>query len=51
MLEFIVLILHPKKPTRITVTILNTIFDAMSRVKQVNWGTIMQDIVAKLVFG
>ena len=40
-LEFIVLILYPEKPTRITETISNTIFRALSRARPVSWGVVM----------
>ena len=51
MLEFIVLILYPEKPIRITVTLANTIFGALSGVRQVSWGVVLQDLVGKLVSG
>ena len=41
MLEFIVPILYLEKPTLITVILSNTIFGAMSGVRQVSWGVVM----------
>ena len=38
MLEFLILILNPEKPKRISLTMANTLFGAMSRVRPVNWG-------------
>ena len=48
-LEFVVLILYPEKQTRITVTISNTIFGALSSARLVSWGIVMQEVVGKLV--
>ena len=50
-LEFIVPILYPEKPTRITVTVANTIFGALSRIRKVSWGLVMQELIGKLVSG
>ena len=35
-LEFVVLIMYPEKPTRITMTMSNTIFGALSRARKVS---------------
>ena len=40
-LEFVVPILYPEKPTQITVTLSNTIFGALSRIRKVSWGLVM----------
>ena len=48
-LEFVVPILYPKKPTRITMMISNTIFSALSSARLVSWGVVMQEVVRKLV--
>jgi len=37
MLQFLVLIQNPKRPTRVTVTLDNTLLGALSRDKKVNW--------------
>ena len=44
-LEFLVPILYPEKPTRITITIGNTIFGALSKAKEVDWVPIIQDTI------
>ena len=51
MLEFVVLILYLEKPTRITVTLANTIFGALSGARKVSWGIVMYDLISKLVSG
>ena len=48
LLEFMIPLLYPEKPTRITVTAGNTIFGALST-RKVNWGGVFQGVVAKLV--
>ena len=48
-LEFVMLILYPKKPSHVILTMGNTIFGALSRDRKVNWGQVFQDIVGKLV--
>ena len=50
-LEFAIPILYPKKPTRITITISNTIFGTLSGARPISWGVVMQEIVGKLVSG
>ena len=49
MLEFVLSILHPEKPSRATLTLGNTIFGALSEVRKVNWGQVFQEVVGKLV--
>ena len=39
-------ILNPEKPKRITLTMANTLFGALSGVRPVNWGLIIHEIVA-----
>ena len=48
-LEFVVPIMYPEKPTWITVMISNTIFGALSSMRLVSWGVVMQEIAGKLV--
>ena len=45
MLEFMLPILNPEKPKRLTLTVANTMFGALSGVRPVNWGTIIHDLV------
>ena len=40
-LEFLVLIIHSDKPTRVTITIGNTIFGALDRGREVDWGVVL----------
>ena len=51
MLEFLIPILYPEKPTRVTVTVGNTIFGALLDERKVDWGILLQSVVAKLVDG
>ena len=44
-LEFLVPIVHPNKPTRVTITIGNTIFGALDGDRPVDWGLIFRDLV------
>ena len=48
-LEFVVPILYPEKPTWITVMVANIIFGALFGVIKVNWDLVMQEVVGKLV--
>ena len=50
-LEFLIPILYPEKPTRVTVTIGNTIFGALLGEQKVDWGIVLQVVVAKLMEG
>ena len=50
-LEFLVPILYPEKPTRVTVTVGNTIFGALLGERKVDWRILLQAVVAKLVDG
>ena len=47
MLAFMLPILNPEKPKRLTLTMANTLFGALSRVRPVNWGIIIHDIIEK----
>ena len=49
MLEFVVPILYPEKPTRVTVTIRNTIFRVYTREREVNCALVMRDTVKRLL--
>ena len=49
LLEFIVPIVHPDKPTRVTRTIGNTIFGALSGDRPVDWGKVFCELVQRLV--
>src|SRR5665811_1319999 len=48
-LEFVVLILYPEKPGRVTKEIGNTIFGALSGEYKVSWGQVIGEVVDKLV--
>ena len=50
-LEFLVPLLYPEKPTRVTITVGNTIFGALSRERPVDWGIVVKDLVQRLLFG
>ena len=49
MLEFVLLIQYPEKPSRVTMMVGNTIFGALSGVWKVSWRQIIQEVVSKLV--
>ena len=49
LLEFLVPIVHPDKPTRVTCTIGNTIFGALSGDRPVDWGKVFSKLVQRLV--
>jgi hypothetical protein len=48
-LEFVVPILYPEKPNRVTKEVRNTIFGALNGGVKVKWGQVIYDIVSKLV--
>ena len=50
-LEFLVPLLHPEKPTRVTITVGNTIFEALSGERPVDWGIVVKDLVQRLLSG
>ena len=47
-LEFLVPIVHPDKPTWVTITIGNTIFGALDRETEVDWGVVFRDLAQRL---
>jgi hypothetical protein len=49
MLEFLMPILNPEKPKRISLTMANTLFGALSGVRLVNWGLLIHEIVARAI--
>ena len=51
LLEFLVSIVHSDKPTRVTRTIGNTIFGALSGDRPVDWGKVFSKLVQRLVGG
>ena len=51
LLEFLIPIVHPNKPTRVTRTIGNTIFGALSGDRPVDWGKVFSELVQRLVRG
>ena len=46
-LEFILPILNPDKPKRISLTMANTLFGAMSDIRLVDWGLIIHEVVGR----
>ena len=48
-LEFLVPLLYPEKPTRVTITVGNTIFGTLSGERPVDWGIIVKDLVQRLL--
>ena len=50
-LEFLVPIVHPDKPTRVTCTLGNTIFGGLTGDRLVDWTKILMDLVNRLVGG
>ena len=50
-LEFLVPLLYPEKPTRATITVGNTIFGALSGERPVDWGIVVKDLVQRLLSG
>ena len=50
-LEFLVPLLYSEKPTRVTITIGNTIFGALSKERPVDWGVVVKDLVQRLLTG
>ena len=51
LLEFLIPIVHPDKPTWVTITIGNTIFSALDGGREVDWGVIFRDMVQRLAKG
>ena len=50
-LEFLVPLLYPEKPTRVTITIGNMIFGALSGERLVDWAIVVKDLVQRLLSG
>ena len=50
-LEFLVPLLYPKKPMRVTITVGNTIFRALSKERPIDWGIVVKDLVQRLLSG
>ena len=50
-LEFLVPLLYPEKPTRVTITVGNTIFGTLSGERPVDWGIVIKDLVQRLLSG
>ena len=48
-LEFLVPLLYLEKPTRVTTTVGNTIFGALSGERPVDWGVVVKDLVQRLL--
>ena len=51
LLEFIVAIIHPDKPTRVTIMIGNTIFGALDGGRPVDWRVVFRDLILRLATG
>src|SRR6202161_2067797 len=49
MLEFLMPILYPEKPKRISLTMANTLFGALSGVRPVNWGLLIHEVVGRAI--
>ena len=49
MLEFLIPILYPEKPTRVTVMVENTIFGVVMGDRPVDWGLLIYDVVTRMV--
>ena len=50
-LEFLIPLLYPEKPTRVTIIVGNTIFGALSGERPVDWGIVVKDLVQRLLSG
>ena len=50
-LESLVPLLYLEKPTRVTITVGNTIFRALSGERPVDWGIVVKDLVQRLLSG
>ena len=51
LLEFLVSIVHPDKPTRVMIMIGNTIFGALDKGREVDWGVVFRDLAQRLAKG
>ena len=50
-LEFLVPLLYPEKPMRVTITVGNTIFRALFGERPVDWGIVVKDLVQRILSG
>ena len=50
-LEFLVPLLYPENPTRVTITVGNMIFGALSGERPIDWGIVVKDLVQTLLSG
>ena len=50
-LEFLVPIVHPDKPTQVTITIGKTIFVALDGGREIDWGVVFRDLAQRLAKG
>ena len=50
-LAFLVPILYPGKSDKVTVTVGNSIFGALTGQREANWALIIQDVIQKLLLG
>ena len=50
-LEFLIPILYPKKPTWVTITIENMIFGALSDEQSVDWAIVIRNVVQRMFSG
>ena len=48
-LEFLMPILYPEKPKRISLTMANTLFGALSGIRPVNWGLLIHEVVGRAI--
>ncbi len=49
LLKFLVPVLHPEKPTMVTISLANTIFGALKGDRKVDWARIISELVTQLV--
>lgn len=50
-LEFLIPILYPEKPTWVIVIVGNTIFGSLSKDRPVDWAKVIREVVGKLATG
>jgi hypothetical protein len=48
-IEFLLPVLYPEKPKRLSITMANTIFGALSKKRPVNWRRLIQELVEKSI--
>ena len=49
MIEFLLPILYPENPKRLSITMANIIFGVLSGTRPVNWGRLIQELVEKSI--